>query len=378
MTPNQQAAPEGEQEIPRRFAGLYALAWAPYLVAYGAVLQASMALPIGLAAMGAAANGLPPALLGWWALGLGRRTCQLGGRGRFWALHGAAAAVYAAASMVGTWLLFQLFHRLKRGSWDAPLWHLGPLLWQLLICSLLYAVLAGLGHAWTLRDRLQREETRTALARELAARSQLQALRARLDPHFLFNTLHSLLALVRRDPSAAEEGLERLGDLLHYALRARGAEGDEVTLSEERDFISGYLELEALRLGERLVWEDRIEAAALACRLPAFTLQPLVENAIRHGVAQRARTGKVSVSGSVRAGTLLLEVRDDGPGAERQALGVSGQGLDLVRQRLRADCGDRARMEIDTAPGQGFRVRLQLPAEGGPGETNHESANRRG
>lgn len=354
---------EGRSEsgVSGRLVWLYALAWVPYLLAYGAVLRASMGVPLSWATVGALANGLPPALLGWWALEIGRFAPRLESRSRFRLLHAVSAVTYAVACMVGTWLLFQTFHRIETGSWDWSRGESGPLVWQLLICTLIYAVLAGVGHALTLRDRLQEEETRSARARELAARSQLEALRSRLDPHFLFNTLHSLLALVRRDPSAAEEGLERLGDLLHYALRAREADGDEVTLAEERGFLVGYIELERLRLADRLRWEEHFEPAALSCRVPAFTLQPLVENALRHAVAARRGGGRVAVGGRVDDHVLRLEVADDGPGADPEALDGRGQGLELVGERLRAIHGELAELEIETAPGAGFKVRIHLP-----------------
>lgn len=346
-----------------RFVWLYALAWLPYLVAYGVVLAVSLDLPTSWAVMGALANGLPPALLGWAAIGAGRRVpWRATGRRRFLAVHAAGAATYAFASASGSWLLFRLFHRLENGSWDWSLGQVGPLVWQLLIATLLYAVLAGIGNAVALLQRLREEEGRAARARELATRSQLEALRARLDPHFLFNTLHSLLALVRRDPAAAEEGLERFGDLLHYTLRTGPDRGEEVALSEERAFLGGYLELESLRLADRLRWEESIEPAALSCRVPALTLQPLVENALRHAVAPRAGGGRVAIRARVLGERLEIEVADDGPGADPVALEGGGVGLDLVRQRLRALHGEAAGLAVDTTPGAGFTARIWLPA----------------
>jgi signal transduction histidine kinase len=345
-----------------RLLWLYGLAWATYLTAYGAVLGASLEVPASWAVMGAVANGLPPALLGWLAIragrGIPRRAVTAG---RFFALHGAGALAFAAASTVGSWLLFRLFHGLETGDWDWSLGQTGPLFWQLLIATLLYVVLAGLGNAAALQERLRLEEARAVRARELATRSRLEALRARLDPHFLFNTLHSLLALVRRDPTAAEQGLERFGDLLHYTLQAGGDGSDEVMLAEERAFVGAYLELESLRLASRLAWSEQFEEEALSCRLPALTLQPLVENAVRHAVAPRAAGGRVQVRARVRDHRLELEVLDDGPGADPETLQVGGGGLDLVRGRLEALHGTAAGLEIETAPGAGFKVRLWLP-----------------
>lgn len=364
------AAPgdRSERDLPVRFLWLYSLAWAPYFLLYGVVLGASMELPLSWAAMGAVANGLPPAILGWWVLGFGRSRSSLTDGPRFWGSHALAAAGYAVACALGTWLLLRAFERLDRGAWFWSLQSFGPVLWQLLVCTLIYAFLAGLGHAVALRGLLHAEETRAARARELAARAQLEAIRARIDPHFLFNTLHSVLALVRRDPVAAEGALERFGDLMHYALRVQSTDGDAVTLGEERDFLAGYIALERLRLADRLQWEERIPKGILSYRLPAFTLQPLVENALQHAVAPRAGSTRVTVSGRLEGNRLILEVVDDGPGATSEALTEGGLGLDLVRQRLQALHGDKARLEIDTLPGEGFLARVRLPAMQAPPE----------
>lgn len=346
-----------------RFAWLYLVAWLPYLVAYGLVLSTALDVPISWAVAGAVANGLPPAALGWAAIGMGRRiTWRTVPVARFLAFHGAAAAVYALACATGTWLLFRIFDRLELGAWNWSLGEVGPLVWQLLIATLLYAVLAGIGNAIALQHRLREEEARAARARELATRSQLEALRARLDPHFLFNTLHSLLALVRRDPIAAEAGLERFGDLLHYTLHTGDDEEEEVTFAKELTFVAGYLELESLRLGDRLVWRETIEPETLACRVPALSLQPLVENALRHAVAPRAGGGRIELRTRIDGGRLEIEVADDGPGAEPSALENGGLGLELVRQRLETLHGAAAGLQIETAPGAGFTARIWMPA----------------
>lgn len=356
-------APPTASPVGRRLVWLYTLAWVPYLVAYGAVLGASFEVPASWAVMGALANGLPPALLGWPAIAAGRHVPWTPARrGRFLAAHAAGALTYAVACAAGTWLLFRLFHRLETGEWEWTIGQAGPLFWQLLVATLLYVVLAAVGNAATLQRRVREEEARASRARELAARSRLEALRARLDPHFLFNTLHSLLALVRRDPSAAEEGLERFGGLLRYALGAGRGEDDEVSLAEEAAFVADYVELESLRLAGRLAWRQSIAPEALACRLPALTVQPLVENALRHAVAPRATVGRVELEGRVRDGRLEITVADDGPGADPAALEGGGVGLELVRERLGARHGDAAGLALDTAPGRGFTARLWMPA----------------
>lgn len=354
---------KAETRSVQRLVWLYALAWLPYLAAYGVVLAAALRVSLGWAAMGAVANVLPPAILGWAVIRTARTlSSRASSRRRRTAIHVGMAVGYAAASVAGTWLLFKLFHRAVAADWDWSLGDPAPLAWQLLVATLLYVVLAGLGTTWAIGDRLRREEARAAKARELAARSQLAALRARLDPHFLFNTLHSVLALVRRDPGTAEDALERFGELLRYVLETRGPDAEEVTLAEERAFVAGYLALEELRLGSRLGCEMTLAPESLGCRLPAFTLQPLIENAIRHAIEPRPEGGRLAVRSRVEGERLVIEVADDGPGATADEVGEGGIGLELVRERLLALYGGDAGLAIETAPGHGFSVRVWIPA----------------
>ena len=170
---------------------------------------------------------------------------------------------------------------------------------------------------------------------------------------------------MRHDPKEAEDGLEQFGDLLRYTLDTQ-KNGEVVPLGEELTFVDNYLALETLRLGERLRLEVDIDDGARGRPVPAFCLQPLVENAIRHAIAPRAAGGRVELRvKEQQAGTLLLEVADDGDGADPETLdAASGIGLRLVRERLAAHYGDSASFEVDTAPGRGFRVRIEIPAGG--------------
>ena len=205
-----------------------------------------------------------------------------------------------------------------------------------------------------------REERRNALRAEAAAsRAQLGALRAQLNPHFLFNALHSLAALVRHDAGRAEEALERLGGLLRYALDEAG---DRVPLQQEWDFVRDYLQLEQLRLGDRLRVEESFDAEARGALVPPFTLQPLVENAIRHGVARVPEGGRVRVTARVRDGRLTLRVEDDGPGcAPAEWISAPGLGLRSLRERLAASYAGDARFDVATSPGAGFAASVELP-----------------
>lgn len=207
----------------------------------------------------------------------------------------------------------------------------------------------------------EREAEDRRRAQAAASQARLRVLTSQLNPHFLFNALHSLSGLLRRDPERAQLALAHLGDLLRYALDE--SEQTAVYLADEWAFTEHYLEIERLRLGERLRVRTALEPAALDCRVPPFLLQPLVENAVRHGVAKRAEGGRVSVAAHIHAGRLEIEVGDDGPGADPGAVSRAGVGLRAVRGQLEARYGHHAGFAVDTAPGAGFRVRLSLPAQ---------------
>ena len=157
--------------------------------------------------------------------------------------------------------------------------------WQAVICALLYLAMSGAAYAARNAERVREESARSARAEALRARAELAALRTQLNPHFLLNTLHTLLGLVRREPALAERALERLGELMYYGLRLHRQGVDQVSLREEWDFVSGYLDIERLRMGDRLRLELDGEADAMDCLVPPFALQPLVENAVLHGIA---------------------------------------------------------------------------------------------
>ena len=224
--------------------------------------------------------------------------------------------------------------------------------WQLVWGVIIYAVLVQAALA---RERLKEKEL-------AAAGAELQALRSQLDPHFLFNTLHSLTQLVREDPVATQVALERFGDLMRYVLTSSREADAEASLEDEIGFVRNYLELERLRLGERLRTFESIEPDALELAVPPLLLQPLVENAIRHGIAPRRDGGTLRLTVRVRDDRLLLQVADSGngcpPGAWSSARGL---GLQAVQRQLLARFHGAARCEIESSPGAGFSVDLVLP-----------------
>ncbi len=208
------------------------------------------------------------------------------------------------------------------------------------------------------------EQVRLAEARlrEQAARAELAALQARIRPHFLFNTLNTIASLLEEDPAAAERLVERLAELFRYALHASAAR--PVRLEEELRFVEGYLAIERARFGERLRVRWDIEPAAREFAVPGLLLQPLVENAVAHGIAPVPGGGTVLVRAKLHEEDLELEVEDDGAGVRpaESALWREGHGLDNVRQRLAALYGGRAAIAVESRPGRGTRVRLRLPA----------------
>jgi LytS/YehU family sensor histidine kinase len=220
--------------------------------------------------------------------------------------------------------------------------------------SWLYVLVTGVSYAIRAQRHVRTAAAAAAEARLLAEQAQLTALRAQVNPHFLFNALHTVGALVPMDEARAEEAIERLGDLLRYSL---GSER-EVLLSQEWKFTHDYLSFERLRLGDRLAVHSEADAPALAALVPPLIFQPLVENAVRHGIAERPAGGLIAISARTTDGWLRLCVADDGPALADTT--TDGVGLASVRRRLAATYGDRARLEIE-AVGAGFVVTITLP-----------------
>ena len=211
-------------------------------------------------------------------------------------------------------------------------------------------------------SHLKEREIRTAELEHLVSEARLGVLRAKLHPHFLFNTLNTISAHVEREPRTARRLLEQLGELLRLSLTH--AEDQEIPLAQEVAFIERYLELQKARLEDRLEAVVRVEADVLDALVPTFILQPLVENAIRHGAAPRLEQGLVEVRAWRTNGQLHLSVQDDGPGLpEGWDPEVSGGiGISNTRERLRHLYGEKKqKFEISSDVGKGVRVDLSFP-----------------
>jgi sensor histidine kinase YesM len=225
-----------------------------------------------------------------------------------------------------------------------------------------YALIVGF-LTWTESIvRLYQGEAAYSREAELRAQAELKALRAQFNPHFVFNTLHSLLLLVRAEPATAERAIEDVAELIRYASIIQRGEVDRVSFAKELAVSERYVQLEKLRLEERLDVRWDIDEPTREAVIPAFALQTLLENAIRHGIAPREAGGIVRIRSRREGASFVLDIDDDGPGADLAAVErASGHGIDLLRRRLRALYGDDATMDVETTPGNGFRVRLRLP-----------------
>jgi two-component system LytT family sensor kinase len=212
---------------------------------------------------------------------------------------------------------------------------------------------------------ISRLKAELAEAKLQVTEAQLQALKMQLHPHFLFNTLNSISALLDEDAEAADQMLARLGDFLRLTLENSGAQ--QVTLQEELEFLRCYLEIEHVRFHDRLTVNMQIEPRTLDARVPNLILQPIVENAIRHGIVSRIAPGQIEISAGLSGDALQLQVKDNGPGLRLveggRATVKEGLGLANTRARLAQMYGPAHRFEMADAPEGGLQVTLTIPFE---------------
>jgi signal transduction histidine kinase len=340
---------------------VYAAAWLPCLAIYLAAFIVN-GVPLGMAVRNALANLLPEAVVGAAVLRLPRRLpWPEGRRARFFAAHAGLLVAFVLVSAAGWVALVGFDELLFKGAFRVRI-EVRILPWRLLTDVLIYCTLAALSYAWHNAAAGREQAARATQAEALRARAELQAMRSQLNPHFILNTIHALVGLVRREPAVAEEALERLGDLLRYGQRIQREGLDEVALREEWSFVESYLDLERLRLGERLDLSFEAATAVLDCSVPSFALQTLVENAIRHAIAPRAGGGRLAIAARQVDDRLRIEVEDDGPGTAAKPRPESqGLGLRLLRERLAALYDGQANLRLDSRAGGGVRAVLELP-----------------
>lgn len=270
---------------------------------------------------------------------------------------GGALALCVAWASLGLLLGFLLERFPAQGNFprDYLSWILTSIPWSVFM----YFTVLGCVHAVAyFNEAREREAHASRLAAQLAE-ARLGALRMQLHPHFLFNSLNALSVLVRdQNTVAASRMLERLGDVLRQVLRTDLPH--EVTLAEELGFLEQYLAIEQERFSDRLRVHWSIEEQARTALVPSFVLQPIVENAIKHGIARRADAGRIDISARVVGGQLELSVRDDGIGIS-VSQAAEGVGLSNTRERLRTLYGDDAALTLSTPSTGGTEVVLTIP-----------------
>jgi two-component system, LytTR family, sensor kinase len=223
---------------------------------------------------------------------------------------------------------------------------------------IVYGGLVGLRHALSVYRRQRERELRASQLEAALARAHVHALRMQLHPHFLFNALHTLSELIHRDPRAADRMVTRLGDMLRATLDSGGAE--EVPLRQELALLERYLDIERIRFSDRLDVDVRVDPECLAAAVPNLILQPLVENAIRHGIASRPGAHRVEICAEVSGDCLRVCVRDDGAGLADGA--ATGVGLGNSRARIEQLYGPRGKLELANIDGgRGLEVTLSIP-----------------
>jgi two-component system LytT family sensor kinase len=274
---------------------------------------------------------------------------------KFYSLHIAFASLYSIVwSIAGNGL-----ESLRRGTNPLDFWRAPFLGWQLLMGIWIYGLFAGVSYAVQTRNRLHEKETLAARAEALAAEARLDAIRSRLNPHFLFNALHTLAALVKFQPTLAETAIERLGDMLRYALKEDGRE--LVEFAEEYEFTRQYIAFEQLRYEDRLKVDFQVDPESFHFDVPPFSMQTLTENAVHHAISIRPQGGSIWIRCSCQTGKLSVSVRDDGPGGGADP-GPSHQfGLRSLRERLRAAYGPSAELTVQDGR-EGFEACFVVPS----------------
>ncbi|HEV7682058.1 MAG TPA: histidine kinase [Pyrinomonadaceae bacterium] len=227
----------------------------------------------------------------------------------------------------------------------------------------IYLLIALTSYAYDNYRRYREGQLKTLQLEAQLSQAQLQALKMQLHPHFLFNTLHSISALLNKDVDAARKMITRLGDFLRLTLENSGSQ--EVTLQQEMEFLRCYLEIERIRFQNRLVTRMDLGDHILGAKVPNLILQPIVENAIRHGIAPRSTPGLLAIEATQRNGRLRIQVRDNGPGLpEPGASGhqfKKGLGLANTESRLKRLYGADHLFDLSNDPAGGLIVTLEIP-----------------
>ncbi len=227
----------------------------------------------------------------------------------------------------------------------------------------IYMLIALTSYAFNYYRRYHEGRVRTLQLEAQLSKAQLEALKMQLHPHFLFNTLHSISALLTQDTEAARRMISRLGDFLRLTLENSGSE--EVTLQQEMEFLTTYLAIERIRFQDRLLTNIDVAEDTLTAKVPNLILQPIVENAIRHGIASRSTPGLIEIEAKHINGLVRIQVRDNGPGLSEHRISENlfnrGLGLANTGQRLERLYGSRHLFDLRNNPNGGFVVTMEIP-----------------
>jgi two-component system, LytTR family, sensor kinase len=291
---------------------------------------------------------------------------ELGSRARSLLAHGLGSAVFSLAYMVLRAWVGQWQSTASFGEAFKPLlvktWHFN---------LLIYWVIVAVSQAFDYYQRYRERELRAAELEKGLVQARLQALQMQLNPHFLFNTLHSISSLMHKDIEAADRMVSRLGDLLRVALDS--SDTQEVPLRQELQFLERYLDIEHTRFGDRLTVKMNVASDTLEAHVPNLILQPLVENAIRHGIEPCSKPGRIELQARRDADMLILEVSDNGPGLREHGQTEEGVGLSNTRARLHHLYGEAHRFELHRGPEGGLLAQMTIPFH--QENQDHENAN---
>jgi two-component system, LytTR family, sensor kinase len=224
-----------------------------------------------------------------------------------------------------------------------------------------YAAILGVGHVFEYYRRFRERELRASQLEGQLVRARLRALEMQLRPHFLFNTLNTVSELIHSDPRSADRMVARLGDMLRATLDGEG--GDEVSLERELEHLDRYLDIERTRFRDRLRVDVEADAETLDAAVPKLFLQPIVENALHHGIGSRPGPGHVAIRASRENGMLVILVRDDGPGLASGPDSAEGSGIGLSNTRARIEqlYGRDADLRLRNVAGGGVEVSMTIP-----------------
>jgi two-component system, LytTR family, sensor kinase len=276
--------------------------------------------------------------------------------------HSIGALTFAGVHFLGM-MSVRFLLSADGGKWPSVPWSrflqarlLEQLDWSLMV----YAVVVGVSHAIAFYHESQERKLKAAQLETRLVEARLKTLEAELHPHFLFNTLHAISTLVHRDPEAADRMISRLSDLLRITFDRTGE--PKVSLKEEIEFLQKYLDIEQTRFQDRLTVSVNVDPEALDGEVPRMILQPLVENAIKHGIAGRNGGNQIHIAAGREGDRLWMQVRDNGVGLQVRTLKALRTGVGLSNTRARLDClyGRLYRLEFTDKHG-GLSVLIEIP-----------------